>query len=67
MVFAPLRINDANTANKLIKEGLYIDQHLVRVKKDKEEPIHPRMELEKTETNSLKGVHLVNHTLVLQS
>jgi len=39
MVFAPLHVNDANTANKLIKEGLYIDQHLVRVKKDKKEPI----------------------------
>lgn len=39
MAFALLQVNDPETANKLIKEGLYIDRNLIRVKKDKREPI----------------------------
>ncbi|KAG2741123.1 hypothetical protein P692DRAFT_201672574, partial [Suillus brevipes Sb2] len=39
MAFALLQVNNAETANQLIKDGLYIDHHLIRVKKDRKEPI----------------------------
>jgi hypothetical protein len=39
MAFATIQVNDANTANKLIKDGLYIDHHLIHIKKDLKEPI----------------------------
>ncbi|KAG2048097.1 hypothetical protein BDR06DRAFT_838348, partial [Suillus hirtellus] len=38
MAFAILQVNNATTANKLIKSGLYIDQQLIQVKKDQKEP-----------------------------
>jgi hypothetical protein len=39
MAFALLQVNDPKTANKLIKDGLNLDCQLIRVKKDKREPI----------------------------
>jgi hypothetical protein len=38
MAFASLQVNNADTANLIIKNGLYIDQQLVKARKDRKEP-----------------------------